>query len=69
MQAFVDTTGHYRVSFNSYIQLTQRLQFNWDVNTDPEVDLQLEYRIIKWFSIIASYNSDYGPGGGASFRF
>jgi len=69
MQAFVDTTGHFRVSFNSNIQLTKRLQFNWAVDTDPEVDLQLEYRIFKWFSLMASYNSDFGPGGGANFRF
>ena len=69
MQAYIDTTGHYRLTFDSDVQLTDRLQLNWEVNTDPEVYVQLEYRIFKWFSVMASYNSDFGPGGGVNFRF
>jgi len=68
-QAYIDTTGHYRISGGSQIQITKRLQFNWEVNTDPEVDVQLQYRLTKLLGLVASYNTDFGYGGGITLNF
>lgn len=67
--ARIDTKGHFRFGLESSLQLTNRVKFMWEWNTDDEVELQLEYEATKHLSLIGGYNSDYGGGGGILIKF
>ncbi len=65
----VDSEGELRLALESELQLTDRLQFEWSLNTDDEYSLELEYRFTKMFSAVASHGSDYEAGAGVKLRF
>lgn len=72
-QAWVDTEGDVRVSLSQSIALTPRLSafggIEYDTATRWEGVAGLEYVLGKHFSLIGQWHSEYGAGGGVSFRF
>jgi hypothetical protein len=65
----LDHKGHGRLGFNSELQLTNRSSFEWDVNTDREFRLQLDYQVNKQFSLVGSRDDQYGWGAGIEMKF
>ena len=65
----VNYTGGIRFQVGSGIDLTARSHFGWTIDTDEEWELDLEYILMKNVSLVGSYDSDYGAGLGAEFRF
>ena len=65
----IDTNGHIRLELGSSLQLTDRLNFMWEWDTDNEYELSLDYEINKQFSIIASHGKHYGTGAGLMVKF
>jgi FtsP/CotA-like multicopper oxidase with cupredoxin domain len=80
----MDHRGTMKLSFESSLQLTNRIQVNgeyeisydledsWnygDGDIEHEYVVELEYRATKMFSLIGNYDSDYGGGGGIRIRF
>ncbi|WP_320047957.1 multicopper oxidase domain-containing protein [uncultured Ilyobacter sp.] len=61
--------GDLETDFSSELQLTDRLQFNWELNTDGEYLLELEYRYRKWISFMANVHSEYDEGVGIKINF
>jgi FtsP/CotA-like multicopper oxidase with cupredoxin domain len=72
-QAWVDTEGDFRLALTQSIALTPRLAVfggaEYDTLTRWEGVAGLEYVLGKRFSLIGQWHSEYGPGGGLSFRF
>ena len=72
-QAWVDTEGDFRVSLSQSIALTPRLAVfggvEYDTLTRWEGVTGLEYVLGKRFSLVGQWHSEYGLGGGFSFRF
>lgn len=72
-QAWVDTEGELRASLSQSIALTPRLSVfggvEYDTATRWEGVAGLEYVLGKHFSLIGQWHSEYGAGGGVSFRF
>jgi hypothetical protein len=72
-QAWVDTKGDFRFSLTQNIALTPRLAVfggaEYDTLTRWEGIAGLEYVLGKRFSLIGQWHSEYGLGGGLSFRF
>lgn len=76
---FVDVTttlhssGEARLSLGKQLQLTTRLGLTARVEYDTAEEFSwsgaLSYTLSKRFSLIGSYDSDYGPGAGVGFRF
>lgn len=60
----LDDEGHGRLGFESELQLTDRLAFEWEVNTDREFHLALDYELNKRLSLIGSNDDHYGWGLG-----
>ncbi len=69
----VDTEGDLRVGLSKSLQITDRLgifgSVQYDTGSDWEWTAGAEYTLTKQFSLISEYHSDYGFGGGISFRF
>ncbi len=61
--------GDVEVAFYNDIQLTNKLQFNWEASTEGEYLLELEYRYKKWLSFVANTHSEYDEGIGIKVRF
>ncbi|MEI6857604.1 multicopper oxidase domain-containing protein [Psychrilyobacter sp.] len=61
--------GDIEVVFSNELQLTNKLQFNWEVDTEEEYVLELEYRYRKWISFTANTHSEYDEGIGVKIRF
>lgn len=61
--------GDVEVAFYNDIQLTNKLQFNWEASTEGEYLLELEYRYRKWLSFVANTHSEYDEGIGIKVRF
>lgn len=72
-QAWVDTEGDFRFSLTQSIALTPRLAVfggaEYDTLTRWEGVAGLEYMLGKRFSVVGQWHSEYGLGGGLSFRF
>ncbi len=65
----LDDEGHGRLGLSSELQLTDRLEFEWDVNTDRDYNLQLEYELNKKISLTGGRHSDYDWGAGLKVKF
>ena len=65
----LDSEGHGRLGLSSELQLTNRASFEWEVNTDREYRLQLDYEINKRVSLVGSRDDQYGWGGGIEVKF
>ena len=61
--------GDLEAEFSSELQLTDRIQFNWEVDTEGEYFIELEYRYRKWLSLTANSHSEYDEGIGVKVRF
>lgn len=55
--------------FSSQLQLTKKLQLNWEIDTEGEYFAELEYRYKKWISFTGNTHSDHGEGIGIKIRF
>ena len=51
------------------VALTNRMRFNWMVNTDKEYLLGLKYIVAKNIAISGNYDSDFGIGGGITLTY
>lgn len=60
----IDTEGGLRLSLNSHLQLTDRIFFNWQADTDKEYRIGLLYEFNKHLSMVTQYDSDYKWGLG-----
>lgn len=65
----VETNGDVHFGLESELQLTKRLRFEWQWNTDDEYELGLEYELNKAASIFAAFGSEYETGAGLLFKF
>ncbi len=65
----IDSNGRARLGFASELQLTDRVAFDWDVNTDGEFRLQLKYEINKRFSVTGGTDDQYDWGLGVKLAF
>ncbi|WP_321330450.1 multicopper oxidase domain-containing protein [uncultured Ilyobacter sp.] len=61
--------GDLEAEFSSELQLTDKLQFNWEADAEGEYLLELEYRYRKWLSFVANAHSKYDEGIGIRVRF
>ena len=61
--------GEAEAEFSSDLQLTKKLQLNWEVDTDGEYFVELEYRYKKWLSFTGNTHSEYDEGIGIKVRF
>ena len=58
-----------RVGGSSEMQLTNRLKFEWEANTDKEYRVGLEYEFNKSVVISTNYDSKYYGGAGLKVKF
>lgn len=65
----LDSQGNAQLGLSSELQLTDRLTFNWDVNTDEEYRLQLEYELSKEAVITGGTDDKFDWGLGIEVRF
>ena len=64
-----DSEGQFRFQLNSEHQLTERVSFGWNWNTDDEYRIQLKYDFNKKFSGVMNYDSDFDFGAGLEAHF
>lgn len=71
--AWVDHDGDIRVSAEKEISITKRLtafgEIEYDTASQFEWVAGARYMLNKRFSIVGQYHSDFGAGGGISYRF
>jgi len=71
--ASLDSEGDLRIGLAKSLQITSRLSFfgevEYDTSTEWEWSAGAAYTINKPVSLITQYHSEYGFGGGLSFRF
>ncbi len=68
--ARVDGNGKFRFQLSREdVPVTQRLRFNFMVNTDKEYMAGFRYIISKWFALSTHYDSDMGLGGGITITY
>jgi hypothetical protein len=48
------------------VPVSNRLRFNFEVNTDKEYTVGLKYILRKWFALSTHYDSDMGWGAGVT---
>ena len=65
----LDSDGDARLALSSELQLTKRLAFDWDVNTDDEYHLQLAYELSKQAAITGGVDDQFDWGIGLEFRY
>ena len=66
----IDSNGKLRFQLSREdISLTQRLRFNWMINTDKEYMVGLRYIVTKYFSFSTHYDSDMALGAGITFVY
>ena len=65
----IDSDGHFRLELASALQLTDRLRFNWDWNTEDEYRAQFSWEINKQIVITGGYDSDFKSGAGFEYRY
>ena len=57
------------LALSSDLQLTDRLKFGWEVESDDEYSFELEYEFNKSLSLVANYTSDYYGGAGLKYTY
>ena len=71
--AWVDTEGEFRIAAAKELPLTSRLsafgEVEYDTQTEWEWQAGATYMINKNLSLIGTYHSEFGIGGGLSFSF
>ena len=65
----IDTKAHTYLEFRSSIQLTKRLLFEWEANTDKEYRTTFSYEFTKDFLATITHDSEFHFGGGIRLRF
>ena len=65
----LDSDGNALLELSSELQLTDRLAFEWEIDTDEDHRLQLEYELNKQFVITGGKDSHYKWGVGMEFRY
>ena len=65
----VDSDGEGRLGLSSDLQLTDRLALDWDINTDEEYRVQLEYELSKQLAIVGGVDDRFDWGVGLEWRF
>ena len=65
----IDSEGDARLGLSSELQLTNRLAFEWDINTDEEYHLHLEYEITKKTVVTGGWDDHYDWGIGVELRY
>ncbi len=69
----VDSEGDARIGLGKALQITDRLgvfaEVRYDTGSEWEWSAGADYILNKQFSLIGQYHSEYGLGGGFSFRF
>ncbi len=69
----VDSEGELRISIGHNVQLTNHLRifgdFEYDTETKKEWVAGVKYTLIKNFSLVSQYHSEFGAGAGINFRF
>jgi len=65
----LDSEGDVRLGLSSELQLTNRIAFEWDLNTDDEYRLQLEYELSKQAVITGGWDEQYDWGIGLELRY
>ena len=65
----LDTEGRGRLGLGGESQLTDRLAFEWDANTDDEYRLQLEYEIGKSVAVTGNRDDQFDWGVGLEIRY
>lgn len=69
----LQSDAHARFGLAKELPITARLGLNLRIAYDTEQDLgwsvSTSYLLTKQFSLIATYDDDYGPGAGVAFRF
>ncbi|MEI9956328.1 MAG: hypothetical protein WDM90_08515 [Ferruginibacter sp.] len=65
-----DTEGKLRFQLmREDVPVSQRLRFNFMVNTDKEYMVGLRYAVTKYFSVSSHYDSDMGLGAGITITY
>ncbi|MBM18079.1 MAG: hypothetical protein CL947_03375 [Epsilonproteobacteria bacterium] len=64
-----DTKAHVYAEFRSSMQLTNRLFFEWEVNTDKEYRTTFSYEFTKDILATITHDSEFHFGGGIRLRF
>ena len=64
-----DSKAHVYIEFRSSLQLTSRLFFEWEVNSDKEYRTTFSYEITKDILATITQDSEFGFGGGIRLRF
>ena len=68
--ARIDGNGKLRFQLGREdVPVTNRLRFNFMVNTDKEYAAGFRYIITKWFSLSSHYDSDMGLGAGVTITY
>ncbi|MGI8952233.1 MAG: multicopper oxidase domain-containing protein [Chitinophagaceae bacterium] len=68
--ARVDGNGKFRFQLSREdVPVTNRLRFNFMVNTDKEYAAGFRYIVRKWFSLSTHYDSDMGYGAGVTLTY
>ncbi len=65
----INHEGEVRFGLESDLQLTDRMNFAWEWNTDEEYRLGLTYEITKQVNFVANVDSDYDAGAGIRINF
>ena len=64
-----DSKAHVYIELRSSIQLTNRLFFEWEVNSDKEYRTTFSYEFTKDILATITHDSEFHFGGGIRFRF
>jgi FtsP/CotA-like multicopper oxidase with cupredoxin domain len=64
-----DENGEIQLELSSSLQLTDRLVFNWQIDTDDEYQVELHYEVNKQFLLSINHDSKFSNGAGVSYRF
>lgn len=63
------TDGHVELEIGSELQLTDRLQMQWDASTDEDYRVGFAYELNKKIALAAGWDSEEGWGVGARLNF
>ncbi|MEO8763165.1 MAG: multicopper oxidase domain-containing protein [Ginsengibacter sp.] len=66
----IDASGKFRFQLSREdVPVTNRLRFNFMINTDKEYAAGLRFIIKRWFALSTHYDSDMGPGIGVTLTY
>ena len=64
-----DSDGQFRFQLQSDYQLSERVNFGWNWNSDDEYRVRLKYEFNKKLSGVVNYDSDFDLGAGLEVHF